>query len=75
VERKGPDPHCPGCAELKELAATLVNRIEVLEAALCKANKDSSTSRYASVVSSPPEPKTALTRPRQWHGTSSESGG
>ena len=44
MEGRTPDPHCPGCAELKKLVVTLVQRIEALEAALAKTRKDSSTS-------------------------------
>lgn len=58
MERKGPDPNCPGCAELKKLVATLLKRIEALEAALAKAHKDSSTSSKppSSDIVKPPKP-------------------
>jgi transposase len=44
VDRKRPDPNCPGCAELRARILILEKRIEALEAALAKAQKDSSTS-------------------------------
>ena len=44
MERKTPDPNCPGCAELRKVVAALTERVEALEGALSKARKDSSTS-------------------------------
>ena len=51
MERKRPDPNCPGCAalraevaELKALVAKLTERVKSLESQLAKARKDSSTS-------------------------------